>query len=263
MNRKLVAIVTGMQHSGTTYLNNVINSHPRIMSGFECGILLGDLKNFEQVKPFSDWLKTGKTHFGLPDDYLEKIKNMNYVQVYDYIQKNKGSKNDCFYQTLIKKCANFTDKTPAYIYQLENIHNKIKHLKVPIIVVLKKYDEVYYSWVIKRGLSHEMFINNLVLCIESLKFISKNPNSDIYVIEYNDLITKKKLYNKHLMNIISTYNKIIPKENLHKPKYDHKIKNDIKYVPDKKSKTINVDTKNHQYKELYNHLLDLIKIKLT
>ena len=44
------------------------------MSGFECGILLGDLKNFEQVKPFSDWLKTGKTHFGLPDDYLEKIK---------------------------------------------------------------------------------------------------------------------------------------------------------------------------------------------
>ena len=36
-----------------------------------------------------------------------------------------------------------------------------------------------------------MFINNLVLCIESLKFISKNPNSDIYVIEYNDLITKK------------------------------------------------------------------------
>ena len=39
MNRKLVAIVTGMQHSGTTYLNNVINSHPRIMSGFEWNII--------------------------------------------------------------------------------------------------------------------------------------------------------------------------------------------------------------------------------
>ena len=71
MNRKIVAIVTGMQHSGTTYLNNVINSHPRIMSGFECGILLGNLRNFVNVKPFSDWLKEGNTHFGLPDNYLE------------------------------------------------------------------------------------------------------------------------------------------------------------------------------------------------
>lgn len=262
MNRKIVAIVTGMQHSGTTYLNNIINSHPRIMSGFECGILLGNLNNFEQVKPFSDWLKTGKTHFGLPDDYLEKIKNMNYEQVYNYIQANKGSKNDCFYQTLIKKCANFTDKAPAYIYQLENIHNKIAHLKIPIIIVLKNYDEVYYSWVIKRGLSHQMFITNLVMCIESLKFISRNPNANIYVIQYNDLINKKKLYNKKLMDIISTYNTVIPIVNLHKPKYDGKIKDTNKYIPDKKSKTVNVDTANHQYKELYNHLLDLVKIKL-
>ena len=38
-----------MQHSGTTYLNNVINSHSRIMSGFECGILLGNINHFEQV----------------------------------------------------------------------------------------------------------------------------------------------------------------------------------------------------------------------
>ena len=38
------------------------------------------------------------------------------------------------------------------------------------------------------------------------------------------ILLQKKLYNKHLMNIISTYNKVIPKENLHKPKYDYKIK---------------------------------------
>ena len=110
-------------------------------------------------------------------------------------KKIKVVKNDCFYQTLIKKCANFTDKTPAYIYQLENIHNKIKHLKVPIIVVLKKYDEVYYSWVIKRGLSHEMFINNLVLCIESLKFISKNPNLIFMLLNITILLQKNCIIN--------------------------------------------------------------------
>ena len=27
-----------------------------------------------------------------PDNYLEDIKNMNYEEVYKYIQKNKGSK---------------------------------------------------------------------------------------------------------------------------------------------------------------------------
>ena len=59
MNRKILAVVTGMQHSGTTYLNNIINSHSRIMSGFECGILLGELNNFENIQPFSEWLKTG------------------------------------------------------------------------------------------------------------------------------------------------------------------------------------------------------------
>ena len=48
MNRKLVAIVTGMQHSGTTYLNNIINSHPRIMSGFECGIGVDDSLDIKQ-----------------------------------------------------------------------------------------------------------------------------------------------------------------------------------------------------------------------
>ena len=67
-DRKIIAIVTGMQHSGTTYLNNVINSHSRITSGFECGILFKNLKEFDTVKPFSEWLKTGKTHFGLPDN---------------------------------------------------------------------------------------------------------------------------------------------------------------------------------------------------
>ena len=65
MNNKILAIITGMQHSGTTYLNNVINSHSRIMSGFECGILLNQLNDFQNAQPFCEWLKTGKTHFGL------------------------------------------------------------------------------------------------------------------------------------------------------------------------------------------------------
>jgi len=262
MNNKILAIITGMQHSGTTYLNNVINSHSRIMSGFECGILLNQLNDFQNVQPFFEWLKTGKTHFGLPDNYVEDIKNMNYEEVYKYIQENKGSKNDCHYQELIKKCPNFTDKTPAYIYQLENIYNKVKKLKIPFIVVLKSYDEIYYSWVIKRKIPFQTFIQNIKLVIQSLEFISKNSKENIYVMEYQDVINKKEKYNNHLMNIITTYNKVIPREKLFEEKYNHKIKNTVIYKADKKSTTINVNTENHKFKETYNQLLNSLKIKL-
>ena len=64
------------------------------------------------------------------------------------------------------------------------------------------------------------------------------------------------------MNIITTYNKVIPREKLFEEKYNHKIKNTVIYKADKKAKTIHVNTENHQLKELYNHLLDLVKIKL-
>ena len=262
MNRKILAVVTGMQHSGTTYLNNIINSHSRIMSGFECGILLNKLENFDKVQPFSEWLKIGKTLFGLPNNYLEEIKNMNYEEVYNYIAKNKGSKNDCHYQELIKKCPNFTDKTPAYIYQLENIYNKVKKLKIPFIVILKNYDEIYYSWVIKRKITYKHFIENIKLVIQSLEFISKNPKENIYVMEYQDVINKKEKYNNHLMNIITTYNKVIPREKLFEEKFNQKIKHTNVYQSDKKATTINVNTENHKFKETYNQLLNSLKIKL-
>ena len=262
MDKKITAIVTGMQHSGTTYLNNVINSHPRIMSGFECGILLGDLKNFDYIKPFSDWIKEGKTHFGLPEDYLEKIKNMNYEQVYNYIHRNKGSKKDSNHQYLIKKAPNFTDKTPAYIYELGNIHNKIKSLDIPIFVVLKKYELIHYSWVIKRKISHNVFINNLLLCIESLKYILTNHNANIYVFDYDDLINNKDTYNQYIMDTICSFHHEIPNRKLSIDRYNSKIKNNIKYVPDTSNKINTIIPSEHEYRQLYNHLLNLVKIKI-
>ena len=262
MVKKIVTIVTGMQHSGTTYLNNVINSHSKIMSGFECGILLGNINDFEQIKPFSDWLKTGETHFGLPENYLEEIKNKNYEEVYHYICKKKGTKDNSICQTLLKKCPYFSDKTPAYIYEIENIYNKIKHLNIPIIITLKDYDSIYYSWVVKRKISYEAFIFNLKKCIESLKFIFDNKNENIFIFEYNDLINKKKLYNEYLMNIISKYNEHINIEKLFEEKYNNKIKNKKKYCKNNSIQEFNFNNIESEYKVLYNNLLNQLKIKL-
>ena len=142
--------------------------------------------------------------------------------------------------------------------------SKIKKIITKDIFVkdLKSYDEIYYSWVIKRKIPFQTFIQNIKLVIQSLEFISKNPKENIYVMEYQDVINKKEKYNNHLMNIITTYNKVIPREKLFEEKYNHKIKNTVIYKPDKKSITINVNTENHKFKETYNQLLNSLKIKL-
>lgn len=262
MDKKIIAVITGMQHSGTTYLNNVLNSHSRIMSGFECGILLGEVNEFHLIKPFSDWLKTDNSYFGLPENYLEEIKDKNYLEVYEYIQKNKGSKNNSYFQTLLQKCPNFTDKTPAYIYEIENIYNKIKELNIPIIITLKKYDEIYYSWVIKRRINFNIFIENLKKCIRSLRFILHNKINDIYLFEYKDYIEDKEIYNKYFMYIITKYNKKINIEKLFEEKYNNKIKNKKIYIEDKTLQHNLINIEQNEFSKIYNNLIDKLKIKL-
>ena len=261
MDKKIIAIVTGMQHSGTTYLNNILNSHSKIMSGFECGILLGNINDFHIIKPFSDWLRTDKSYFGLPDNYLNEIKNKNYKQVYDYIYKNKGSKNNSHIQKLIKNFQYFTDKTPAYIYDIELINNKISNLNIPIIITLKKYDEIYHSWVIKRNIGFNQFILNLRKCIKSLRYIIKNKPKNIYLFEYNDYIKNKKGYNKLFMDIILKYNKGINNEKLFEEKYNKKINNNNIYKVNLEKKN-NLNIQENEFKFLYNKLINKLKIKL-
>ena len=261
MTNKLIAIVAGMQHSGTTYLNEVINSHSKIMSGFECGILLNSLENFHTVSPFNIWLKTNSKYFGLPDDYLSKIKKMTYSQVYEYIGKNKGYRGDCMYKKLIKYSQYFTDKTTAYVYEIQNIYIKTSSLSVPIFIVLKSYDEIYKSWVVKRELPLSMLNESLSKCIESLKFMEKSKKPNIFLFEYNDLMNKSEKYNQVIMRIIKKFNNHVELENLSKEKFNKKIKDTSIYEGNsKKQKPIQVA--NSIYKNEYNQLLNKLKIKL-
>jgi hypothetical protein len=257
MTDKLVAVVAGMQHSGTTYLNEVINSHSKIMSGFECGILLNSLENFHTVSPFNVWLKTNFKYFGLPDDYLLKIKNMTYPQVYAYIAKNKGSKCDSLCQKLIKYSPYFTDKTPAYIYELENIYQKLSSFSVPIpiFIVLKSYEEIYKSWVIKRKIDVSHFHHKILKCIESLKFMEKSKKPNIFLFEYSDLINKSEKYNEVIMRIIKKFNNHVKLENLSKEKFNKKIKDSSVYDGNSKNQTP-IQIADPKYKNEYNQLLN-------
>ena len=156
-NRSLIGIITGMERSGTTVLHNLINSHSQITSGFECGILLGTLKNFEQNEPFGIWMRQNRYHFGLErNKYLDDIKDMTYNEVYQYIGKNKGS-HDGHFQSIMRKSKYFIDKTPRYIYELESVIKKIDlHLSKKVVTkysLLKNYcpaEEYHQRYLEKR-----------------------------------------------------------------------------------------------------------------
>ena len=66
----LLCIVTGMEHSGTTFLSNLlINNIVQANSAFECGLLCAkdSPRNFNTVTPFYDWFSapTKAGHWGL------------------------------------------------------------------------------------------------------------------------------------------------------------------------------------------------------
>jgi hypothetical protein len=119
---ELACIVCGMEHSGTTVFEFLLESHSLIHSAFELGILGGTLKKFEKVQPWAEWLgeASEKAHgWGLPAGYLERLKHSkSYSAAYRMIIREKGSDNG---QTIVHDSKYIIDKTPSYIYDLSTI----------------------------------------------------------------------------------------------------------------------------------------------
>ena len=55
---KLALLITGMEHSGTTFLGNILNDKLINAKGaFECGLLLAKSpEDFVNLKPFHFWM---------------------------------------------------------------------------------------------------------------------------------------------------------------------------------------------------------------
>ena len=86
---KIVAVVTGPEHNGTTYLKNLFDSHPFIFSAFESGILLHN--DFNKCHPWNLWVNSGNFNWGLPKEIVLSNLELSMVEKYDLIFKNKGS----------------------------------------------------------------------------------------------------------------------------------------------------------------------------
>ena len=213
---KLSCIITGMENSGTTFLSQNIASHSLIKGGFECGILLGNINNFEKVLPFSKWLKNADYQYGLPNNYLDEIKNMNYKEIYDYICINKGNQGTSHDQLILKGASFIYDKTPRYVYHLQEILRKIKdsNLNIPVFIICKNFDLLYYSRVIKRNGCVNNYLSYIKLFIKQMKYLKENKKENVFLFDFENYIKNIDKYNNFIMNIINKYNKNILIEKL-------------------------------------------------
>lgn len=160
MHRNPICIVTGMEHSGTTVVSQLLNAHPRVAAGVECGLLLREPKEFDQSKPFWDWLLDSGWGWGLlPAQRAQLLQVATYDEAYTLLNRYKGSAHSGELREIFRSSDLIFDKTPAYVYHLPAIAKKVD---APIIVTLKAPAEAWLS-AQKHGLSLPIFLHNYVV----------------------------------------------------------------------------------------------------
>jgi len=191
----LIAIVTGLEHSGTTFLSRLITCHPKIDSGFECGVLLANSpQDFKKIQPFYEWMQTTveNGHWGIKkEDMIQVCSAKNWEEMYHRI---------ILYSPIFKdKSSYILDKTPAYMPKLNNVLEKVN---VPCLVIKKDILFQYFSFK-KRGLSLEQFISRYKSYMNGLLKALEKFNSRIYIIEYEELYFNAMKGVENIFNFIN------------------------------------------------------------
>ena len=138
----LAVIVTGFENSGTTILSNLLMSVPGLFGGFEGGFLLAcSPQHFPDVNPFWSWL----SHLWLVNDQgREAIRRAEcHAELYDTLLNSSR----CMQRV---GAASIVDKTPGYIYVLDDVMT-LTH-GIPVVIARKSKLEQMRSWA-KRNLT--------------------------------------------------------------------------------------------------------------
>ena len=148
----LRAIVTGLEHSGTTLVGRVLANAPCIMGAHETGYLLAPTpKDIEDVVPWFEWnsAKANMTieNYRLQPDDVEAMKNAkDFIQMYDILRNRSYLFNELNDDEQCMKPSYMIDKTPRYVYPqyFQNILEKTPG--VPVIVTQVDYEKLCALW---------------------------------------------------------------------------------------------------------------------
>jgi hypothetical protein len=136
MPHPLLCIVTGMEHSGTTFLRSCLNQHPSVNSGFECGVLLCDTpRDLPKRRPFCNWYTAAWPHWGLtPEQFACCCDTDSFNDFYVRLKNAAPCTRDGEF---------LIDKTPAYVFSLDKVLEKTD---AKCLVIVRNILPLYVSW---------------------------------------------------------------------------------------------------------------------
>lgn len=214
-NSPLLAVVTGMERSGTTLLSQLLNAHPRIKSGVECGVLLSNIHDFGKVKPFYDWMlaSNDKHHWGWSitlSDRRRLLTAHSYDEFYWLLNLFKGSAHcNAEIQKKFKQADLIFDKTPRYVYSLSKIMAKTPY---KFLITLKTPSEQYLSALkySRTGIVDLVqFRKNYLLAYDQINQSFMAYPDRVLVIPYKKLVEEMATVMKQVKSFLALDDKCI------------------------------------------------------
>ncbi|MEZ5277165.1 MAG: sulfotransferase [Opitutaceae bacterium] len=110
MSESPVVIVTGIEHSGTTLLAELLLQHPGLAGGFEGGLLLAsEPARFPEIDPWYEWMMDSVEagYWGIPESLIHRVCQAdNWRAAYEAIRETSP--------LFRGRTSRLLDKTPAY-----------------------------------------------------------------------------------------------------------------------------------------------------
>lgn len=193
----LHAIVTGIEHSGTSITGQLLFNAPCVIGAWETGFLLADTPaEIESVHPWIGWhwkqkVKTGTplSFYNLTDDDIGAMKQAkDFGEMLDILRGSSHLFNELKDETYCQKPYQMIDKTPRYVYPKYFEKILLKTPGVPVIVLKKPYEKLKQSWKNRNAPMPKAFYDEVYDNVE--KMIVKYPNRTIRIIDYNELMSK-------------------------------------------------------------------------
>jgi hypothetical protein len=187
----LRAIVTGLEHSGTTLVGSLLYNAPCVIGAFETGYLLaGKPKLIDKVQPWFKWnsaeTNTRDLNYRLtPDDVKEMKMATSFSDMYHILRQRSYLFNDLNDEEYCTKPYEMVDKTPLYVYKqhFEKVLEKTPN--VPVIVTQKGYEKLKESWSNRDSILTQQFYDETYENVWRMK--NKFPNR-ILIVQEEDLM---------------------------------------------------------------------------
>lgn len=186
----ILCVVTGMEKSGTTFLSKLLAADPSIMCGFECGILLSDIRDFNKQQPFYGWMSesTDIGHWGIRPEHMAEICSAaDYDTAYRLIKKYAGELGSPHLRACFQHATWIIDKTPRYIFDLDTIMAKVD---LPFIVIQKDVLDQYLSFK-NRSYRIEDFVAVYAIYLRRLRSAAETFPDRLLIVRHTDLVRRQ------------------------------------------------------------------------